>query len=148
MMGYIQNANQGISWKKTIASSVFALMVVIGSWAFTFSERFAVFGRQFVLGAGEREMLVVVYLTLAFFLVGALPAEVSDGFAPLGTGMAAVLVASLAVQPFLYAALFIQVAVLLGVPLLSPPNVPVERSVLRYLRVDGREVRPGGRRKR
>ena len=135
-------------WQRavTVTLAIFALLlalaarfapveelVVIGPWAFTFSERFAVAGRQFVLGGAQREMLIVVYLTLGFFFIGALPAEVSDWFAPLGMGMAAVLVASLAVQPFLYAALFIQVAVLLGVPLLAPPGAGLDRSVLRYL---------------
>ena len=108
-------------------------VVIFGPWAFTLSERLVFAGRQFVISAGEQEMLTSVYLLLGFFLVGALPAEVSDWFATLSMGMTAVLVASLAVEPFLYAALFIEIAVLLGVPLLSPPEELAGRGVLRYL---------------
>ena len=48
-------------------------------------------------------------------------------------GILALLIASLAVQPFLYAALIIQTAVLIAVPLLSPPEVKPGRGILRFL---------------
>ena len=47
--------------------------------------------------------------------------------------MIALLVAALAVEPFLFSALLIEMAVLVSVPLLSPPGHPVGKGVLRYL---------------
>lgn len=108
-------------------------LITIGPWVFTLSSRFLIAGRQFVLGNADRPMLILVYLTLAFFFAGSLAARVSKLFVPLGLAMGAVLIASLSVRPFLYAALLIEIAVLIGVPLLSPPGRKIQRGVLRYL---------------
>jgi formate hydrogenlyase subunit 3/multisubunit Na+/H+ antiporter MnhD subunit len=76
---------------------------------------------------------MVIYLTLTFFFLGALSAGVSTLFVPLGLAMSTLLIASFSVQPLLYAPLLIEVAVLTGVPFLSPPGRLVERGVIRYL---------------
>ncbi len=117
-----------IAWLIPIAE-----LVVISPWTFTISDRIVFAGRQFVLGNADRPILILIYLTLAFFFSASTSAEVSKLFVPAGLAMSAVFVASLAVEPFLYAALFIQVAVLMSIPLLSPPGKPIERGVLRYL---------------
>jgi len=77
--------------------------------------------------------LIVIYLMLSYFFLGSISAKVSSLFVPLGLAMGAILVASLSVQPFLYAALLIEVAVLIGVLILSSPGKHVERGVLLYL---------------
>lgn len=135
-------------WKSTVTITLtlvtmfltlFALLVPIGEqislgpWAITIADRLTFVGREFVLEDSDRPMLVVIYLTLAFFFFGSLSSRVSKFFVPLGLAMASMLIASLSVRPFLYAALLIEVAVLIGVPLLSPPGKPVERGVLRYV---------------
>jgi formate hydrogenlyase subunit 3/multisubunit Na+/H+ antiporter MnhD subunit len=108
-------------------------LITIGSTTFTISDRIVFAGRQFILGNSDRSLLFVIYMTLTFFFFGSLFANVSTFFVPLGLGMCALLIASLSVQPFLYAALIIQVAVLVGVPLLSPPGKKIEIGVLRYM---------------
>ena len=107
--------------------------IVLGSWAFQISDRFILVGRQFLLGQDDRMILTSIYLVVAFFLIGSISANVSKIFAPFVFAISAMFVASIAVEPFLYAALFIQLAVLLGVPLLSPPGRPIERGVILYL---------------
>ncbi|HZD55513.1 MAG TPA: proton-conducting transporter membrane subunit, partial [Anaerolineales bacterium] len=47
--------------------------------------------------------------------------------------MIALLNAAIAVEPFLYAALLIELAVLLSIPFLAPPEESIGRGVLRYL---------------
>jgi NADH:ubiquinone oxidoreductase subunit 2 (subunit N) len=47
--------------------------------------------------------------------------------------MIALLVGSIAVQPFLYASLLIEMAVLVALPLLAPPGRPPGRGVMRFL---------------
>jgi formate hydrogenlyase subunit 3/multisubunit Na+/H+ antiporter MnhD subunit len=108
-------------------------ILLIGPWAIEFSDRIIFAGRLFLLENADRSFLIAIYLSLAFFFAGSLSAGVSKLFAPLGLAMSTMLVASLAVEPFLYAALFIQVAVLISIPLLSPPGKAVEQGVMRYL---------------
>jgi formate hydrogenlyase subunit 3/multisubunit Na+/H+ antiporter MnhD subunit len=107
--------------------------VKIGPWTFTVIDRLVFAGRLFVVEDVDRLILTFTYLTLTFFFSASLSARVSKLFIPIGLAMSAMLVASLSVRPFLYASLFIEVAVLIGIPLLSPPGKQVERGVLRYL---------------
>ncbi len=108
-------------------------LVVVGPWSFTLLDRIAFAGRQFVLSNADRPTLVVIFFTLTLFFAGTFVAGVSNLYIPVSLAMSAVLVASLAVEPFLYAFLFVQVAVLMSIPLLSPPGSQIERGVLRYL---------------
>jgi formate hydrogenlyase subunit 3/multisubunit Na+/H+ antiporter MnhD subunit len=54
-------------------------------------------------------------------------------FVPVGLVLVAVWMAVLAVEPFLYAALLLELAVLLSIPLLSLPGAPPGRGAIRYL---------------
>jgi formate hydrogenlyase subunit 3/multisubunit Na+/H+ antiporter MnhD subunit len=106
---------------------------VLGPWVINFADSVFVLGRQFTLGASDRPALVMLYLISALWF-GAVPI-VHPGklFVPLGMVMAALLTAAIAVDPFLYAALFIEMGVLTSIPFLSPPGTSVGRGVLRYL---------------
>ena len=108
-------------------------LLTLGSWSFTIDDHSIIAGRQFILGNSDRPYLVIIYLTVSFFFCGSLASGINKLFVPLGLGMSAIFVASLSVVPFLYAALFIELAVLVGVLLLSPPGNPVDRGVLRYV---------------
>jgi NADH-quinone oxidoreductase subunit N len=52
---------------------------------------------------------------------------------PAGLAILSLLVAATAVRPFLFAAVFIEIAVLLSVPMLLPPNQKPGRGILRYI---------------
>ena len=107
--------------------------IVLWRWVLPFSEKFEFFGRQLELSAGDRPILVVLYLTAALWF-GAVPlARPTRLFMPLGMVVIALFTAAIAVEPFLFAAVFIEIAVLLSIPLLSPPGGPVSLGVLRYL---------------
>ena len=99
----------------------------------TLAERLTVFGRQFILTDASRSALVIIYIGTALWFIGASTIPISRLFIPLCLAMASLLTAAISVEPFLYAALFIQMAVLLGVPILSPPGQRVSRGVLRFL---------------
>jgi formate hydrogenlyase subunit 3/multisubunit Na+/H+ antiporter MnhD subunit len=123
----------------TFILAVFAWIIPIGElttfgpWTFVVVDRLIFYGRQFVLGNSDRSMLIVIYLAQTFFFLGSISAKVSKLMVPLGLAMSAILIAAISVRPFLYAALLIETAVLVGVPLLSSPGRPIERGVLRYL---------------
>jgi formate hydrogenlyase subunit 3/multisubunit Na+/H+ antiporter MnhD subunit len=135
-------------WERVTAALGIGLTLALAwlAWALPIGERvqaagirleltdtFAVLGRRFVLSSSDSPALILIYLTVALWFGGALAARAGRLFVPIGLGMAALLTAALAVEPFLYAALLIEMVVLLSIPLLTPANRPAGRGVLRYL---------------
>jgi len=109
------------------------VVIRIFRWSFSFTDTLTILGRRFVLDDSSRPALLAIYLVTAFWLGGVMASRVSRLAIPLGLGIIALLTAAYAVDPFLYAALLIEMAVLGCVPLLSPPGRPVGRGVLRFL---------------
>jgi NADH-quinone oxidoreductase subunit N len=105
----------------------------VGPWYVRVVESWAFLGRRFVLGVDDRPAVMVLYLGTAFWFGAAIAAKTERKFVPLGLGIVATFTAALAVEPFLYAALLIAMAVLLSIPLLVPSGKPVGRGTLRYL---------------
>ncbi len=105
----------------------------VGIPSFTVRESVNVLGRAFLLTNTDRPILILIYLGSALWFGGAKIAAVNRMFTPIGLAISGLLTASLAVEPFLYAALLIELAVLVSVPLLSPPGERIGRGVLRYL---------------
>jgi NADH-quinone oxidoreductase subunit N len=118
----------GLAWKLPLSE-----IITLGPISFNFSVSLAVLGRQFVLDANTRPILILIYLVTAFWFGGAYTSRAGSYFVPLGLGIVALLTATLAVRPFLYAALFIQIAVFISIPLLSSPGQQVGRGILRFL---------------
>ncbi len=110
-----------------------ASLVEIGPIKIEIADTLVVLGRRLVLANGMRSFLALIYIMAGFWLLGSRVAQVSRLFVPFGLLMAALLVAAVAVQPFLYAALLIQMAVLVSAPMLAPPGTPFGQGVLRYL---------------
>jgi len=108
-------------------------IVWLGPWQFEVSSTLSVLGRKFVLLNSERPFLVLIFTIGAFWFVGASVASVRRTFAPLGLGIMGLLVSALAVEPFLYAALLVEIVVLLSIPMLMPPVGRVGQGLLRYL---------------
>jgi NADH-quinone oxidoreductase subunit N len=109
------------------------VVIRIFRWSFSFTDTLSILGRRFVLDNSARPALLAIYLVTAFWLGGVLAARVGRLAMSLGLGIIALLTAAYAVDPFLYAALLIEMAVLGSVPLLTPPGHPVGRGVLRFL---------------
>ena len=107
--------------------------IFIWRWVIPFSDTLTLMGRQLTLSASERPSLVIIYLAAALWFGAAPIAHSGRLFVPLGLGMVALLTAAIAVEPFLFAAVIIEIAVLVSVPFLSPPGKPAGRGVLRYL---------------
>jgi NADH-quinone oxidoreductase subunit N len=108
-------------------------VIRVWRWSFVISDTLTILGRRFVLDNTARPALLVIYLITAFWLGGVLVARVGRLAVPLGLAIIALLTAAFAVDPFLYAALLIETAVLVSVPLLAPPGGSAGRGVLRFL---------------
>ncbi len=108
--------------------------VQMGAVSFRIDSTFTILGRQFSLPASDQTLIVLIYGAAAFWFLGSLAGGGwQRSIVPLGMAIVALLVASLAVRPFLYAALFIQLAVLLSIPLLLQPGRRPGRGTLRFI---------------
>ena len=105
----------------------------IGRLAVKISESMVVSGRSFTLTSGDAPSITLLYGIAALWFAGGLGLRPQPGFAPLGLGLTAVLIAALAVEPFLYAALFFEIGMLISIPMLVLPGVPAGKGVLRFI---------------
>ncbi len=108
-------------------------VVTVGNRAFRIQEQFLILGRSFTILNSDRPILVLIYFFLALWCFGALVARPRVGFVSFGFIFTALLVAALAVEPFLYAALLFEIGVLLAVPFLSPSNRRPGSGIFRFL---------------
>lgn len=107
--------------------------VNLGSISFTLPSTLTILGRRFVLSANDHVILTLLYGLGAVWFGLAVFAWPHRLFAPFGMGMLTAMVAALAVEPLLYAALLVETAVLLSIPFLSPPGRAVGPGLQRYL---------------
>lgn len=105
----------------------------IGAFSLRIDPSISLLGRQISLDAGDQTLLILVYGMAAFWFFGTLAVGGARQVVALGLAVIALLVASLSVRPFLYAALLIEMAVLVSVPLLIRPGEWPGRGLLRFL---------------
>lgn len=123
----------------TVALATFAWIAPIGEkfkllfWTIEISDTLYVLGRRFILTSNDRPILIIIYLATAFWIVGSAFFRSERLFTPLSLDVSVLLVAALAIEPFLYAAVILEVVVLVCVPLLITSESKGNRGVVRLL---------------
>lgn len=92
-----------------------------------------ILGRAFILEDGDRTLIALIYGMGAVWFFGSRISATNNEFTPNGLGIIALLTAAFSVQPFLYSALIIEIAVLISIPMLIQPSNLLEIGVSRYL---------------
>lgn len=105
----------------------------IGGFSIQLVDSFFVLGRRFILQPEKAPILVLIYLGVTFWFGGALVARTGQLFIPIGLVISALVTAALAVEPFLFAALLIEIAAIVCIPLFSPPGGVMDRGSMRFL---------------
>ncbi len=105
----------------------------IGPLSIKIASSASFLGRSLVLPTTAGPLLAVIFGSCALWFFAAHAAGAAGRLVPLGFIVTALLVASIAVQPFLFASIFIELAILVSVPLLSPPEQRPGRGVVRFL---------------
>ena len=109
------------------------LALSIGSFSFKIDPSFAVLGRVLRIQPSEGSLLALIYGAAALWFYGAEASKRATRIVPFGFMIIALMVASIAVEPFLYAALFIEMAILLAIPMLTSIYRAPGRGVVRFL---------------
>ena len=117
-----------LAWQAPINETIH-----LGAWSFKINETLNVLGRQFSLTDPDRPFMVCIYLMAALWFAATYIGRAGRIFVPLGFIITGLLTAALAVEPFLYAAMLVELAALVSVVLLSPPGGPVRHGSLRFL---------------
>jgi NADH-quinone oxidoreductase subunit N len=108
-------------------------LVETGSTGFKISGILTILGRQLVLNQDRQAIIILIYAITAFWLFGGLFTKVPPLLVPISLLVVSFLVGSIAVDPFLYAAIFIEIAVLLTVPLLVKDTRRLNAGAMRFL---------------
>jgi NADH-quinone oxidoreductase subunit N len=107
--------------------------LLIGPISFKVGTSVSLLGRSLVLPPTSAPLLALIFGMCALWFFGAEAAGVAGRLVPLGLIITGLLVASIAVQPFLFASLLIETAVLVAVPLLSEPGTRPGQGLIRFL---------------
>ena len=107
--------------------------LLVGPVSLKVASSLQILGRSLVLNSADAALLAILYGLASLWFFGSEAAGAARRLVPLGMGILALLVASIAVEPFLFAAIFIEIAALLSIPLLSPPAQLPGRGVTRFL---------------
>lgn len=107
--------------------------LLLGSISLKISSSVQFFGRSFALTPADGPLLVIIYGLSALWFFGTHASGIANRFVSLGLMIVALLTASIAVEPFLFAALLLEIAAMLVIPLLVLPFQKPGRGVVRFL---------------
>ncbi|MBI5945266.1 MAG: hypothetical protein HY864_12920 [Chloroflexi bacterium] len=107
--------------------------LLLGSISLKISPSIQFFGRSFSLSNADGSLLAVIYGLAALWFFGTEASGSANRFVSFGLMIVALLTASIAVEPFLFAALLLEMAAMLVIPLLIPPTQKPSRGVVRFL---------------
>lgn len=107
--------------------------LLLGAVSLKISPAIQFFGRSFELTAADGPLIALIYGLSALWFFGTEASGTAHRFVSLGLMIIALLTASIAVEPFLYAALLLEMAAMLVVPLLVPLYQKPGRGVVRFI---------------
>lgn len=105
----------------------------LGPLTIIFNESLGILGRQITLAYEILPFIAFIYAMTALWTLSSGILGVPIIFRPISLIITALLTAALGVEPFLYAALLIETAVLFSIPMLSPVEKETQAGILRYL---------------
>ena len=105
----------------------------VGETSFKIAPALQILGRSLSLNQADGTLLALFYSLIAMWFFGGEVTGTANRLVPFGFIIAALLVASIAVIPFLYAAILLEIAALVSIPLLLPINQTPGPGIMRFL---------------
>jgi len=104
----------------------------IGPTSIEIKTTMIILGRNFILENKDRFFLSFIYFAAVFWFFGSRNSHAPNKFIPLSLAIISLLTAALAVEPFFYSAVLIELAVIISLPLLIHHGQAIGKGVLRY----------------
>lgn len=108
----------------------------LGKLSFKIESSWQILGRRFFLSSSHQLLLMLLYGATAWWLIASEAAHWARRMVPYGLVISALCVAALAVEPFLYAGILLEVVALLAAPLVTMPGTTNRRGVLRLITLE------------
>jgi NADH-quinone oxidoreductase subunit N len=124
-----------------ISSVLFVLSLLLpidsviqaGPLTFQISSEMNVLGRSLIIEQVDLPLLTLLYGLSIFWFFGTFFMRISPHFPAVSLFILGLMIAAVSVEPFLYAALIIEMIVLTTIPLFIRPGVPVGKGLMRFL---------------
>ncbi len=125
----------GLSTVLAITALIFPIdtALLLGTVSIKISPSIQFLGRSFSLNTADGPLIAIIYGLAAIWFFGTEASRSPTRFVSLGLMIVALLTASIAVEPFLFAALLLNIAAMLVIPLLVPLYQRPGRGVVRFL---------------
>ncbi|MCA1900536.1 MAG: hypothetical protein LDL50_07520 [Chloroflexi bacterium] len=107
--------------------------LLVGPFSVKISPAIQILGRSLAFNPAQGSLIAAIYGLAALWFFGVHASGSANRFVPLGLMVVALLTASIAVEPFLFAALLMNIAAMLALPLLVPLYQPPGRGAVRFL---------------
>lgn len=119
----------------SVAAFIFPqnLGYILGGRNFLLDDTFLILNRALILTGSQLKTVAIMYLFSFLWNIAGLRFSVSRWFPTVSLTITALWVTTLAVEPFLYAALIVELIVLISILLLTPRGEQTDRGVMRYL---------------
>ncbi|HSG43035.1 MAG TPA: proton-conducting transporter membrane subunit [Anaerolineales bacterium] len=105
----------------------------LGALSFKIESSLNILGRTLSIQPAEGSLLALIYGTAALWFFGAEASKSAKKLVPIGLLITSLMIAAIAVEPFLFAALFIEMVVLLAVPMLTSIYKRPGKGIIRFL---------------
>jgi len=102
-------------------------------YTFDISSTLVILGRSFALFENDKFFIQFVYAFNAIWGISLIIFKKSARIIPLGLLYSSLLIAAISVEPFLYSAFFIEIAVIMSIPLMMNPDSKEITGATRYL---------------
>jgi formate hydrogenlyase subunit 3/multisubunit Na+/H+ antiporter MnhD subunit len=105
----------------------------IGPLTLSISDTLRVLGRETIIGPANLPEVLIIYGGAALWIAGGYFSRASKLFPAIALAMAALQTAAITIQPFLYAAVFIELLAILTVPLTAEAGKKIQQGILRLI---------------
>jgi len=108
-------------------------LINIGPLRFQVSSEMSLLGRSFIISSVDLPFLSLIFGFAIFWFIGSFFLNLNHHFPAISITILGLMIAAISVEPFLYAALIIELVVLVAIPLFIQEGRPIGKGLIRFL---------------